>query len=100
MVVLVMYDIYFGMFLVGVGIFLTITAVVGIIRFPNFYTRIHSAGIVDSLASTLILIGAAMQNGFSTNTFKIILLILLIWITATTSSYALARTCYNKQNYD
>lgn len=86
---------YLGTFLVVVGTFFVVIAMVGIIRFPNFYTKVHAAGIVDSLSSALILIGISVQNELSMNMIKIILILLLIWLTSTTSSHVLARTCYN-----
>ena len=67
---------------------------IGIIRFPDFYTRLHAAGITDSSGATLLLIGFALQNEFSIDTIKIVLLILIIWIANSTNSYILARTYY------
>lgn len=67
---------------------------IGVIRFPDFYTRLHAAGITDSSGATLLLIGFALQNEFSMTTLKIMLLILIIWVANSTNSYALARTYY------
>lgn len=67
------------------------------IRFPDFYTRLHAAGITDSSGATLLLIGFALQNEFSINTVKIILLILIIWVANSTNSYLLARTYYKSK---
>ncbi|GHM58061.1 MAG: hypothetical protein sL5_02120 [Candidatus Mesenet longicola] len=89
---------YLGIFLVVVGIFFIVTATVGIVRFPSFFTKVHAAGMVDSLGSALILVGVLMQNELSMNMIKIVLIIFLIWLTSTTSSYVLARTCYNDQS--
>ncbi|WP_339046387.1 monovalent cation/H(+) antiporter subunit G [Candidatus Mesenet endosymbiont of Agriotes lineatus] len=89
---------YLGMLFVVVGIFFVVTATVGMIRFPNFFTKAHAAGMVDSLGSALILVGVLMQNELSMNMIKIMLIILLIWVTSTTGGHVLARTCYNDQN--
>ena len=35
---------------------------VGILRFPDFYTRLHPAGKLDTLGSLLMLIGLALFN--------------------------------------
>ncbi|WDM85022.1 monovalent cation/H(+) antiporter subunit G [Ehrlichia sp. JZT12] len=86
---------YFGAVILGLGIFLVITSIVGIMRFPNFYTKIHPAGITDSLGASFILIGAAMQSEFSIFTLKVLLLICFLWITSTTASYALANSAYH-----
>ncbi|MFP3016045.1 MAG: monovalent cation/H(+) antiporter subunit G [Wolbachia sp.] len=83
-----------GSVLIFLGICLVIISSVGVIRFPDFYTRLHAAGITDSSGAMLLLIGFALQNGFSINTVKIILLILIIWVASSTNSYILAHTYY------
>ena len=47
--------------LLVLGSFFCITAGVGLIRMPDFYTRAHSASILDSMGSGLILLGLALQ---------------------------------------
>ncbi|MFW6323801.1 MAG: monovalent cation/H(+) antiporter subunit G [Desulfovibrionales bacterium] len=37
-------------------------AVVGILRFPDFYSRLHAAGKMDTLASLLVFSGVALYN--------------------------------------
>lgn len=81
-----------------VGVFFVVTATIGLVRFPSFFTKVHAAGVVDSLGSALILVGTSMQNELSMNMIKIILIILLIWLTSTTGSHILAHICYNDQN--
>ncbi|WP_168464243.1 monovalent cation/H(+) antiporter subunit G [Wolbachia endosymbiont of Ctenocephalides felis wCfeT] len=70
---------------------------IGVMRFPDFYTRLHAAGITDSSGATLLLIGLILQNKLSTDIIKIILLISIIWIANSTNSYILARTYYKSQ---
>ena len=43
-------------FIVAGSIFVLIGGV-GLIRLPDFYTRIHAAGITDTMGAWLILIG-------------------------------------------
>ncbi len=83
-----------GSIFIFLGICLIIISNIGVIRFPDFYTRLHAAGITDSSGTTLLLIGFALQNEFSINTIKIILLILIIGAANSTNSYILARTYY------
>ncbi len=83
-----------GSIFIFLGICLIIISNIGVIRFPDFYARLHAAGITDSSGATLLLIGFALQNEFSINTIKIILLILIIWVANSTNSYILACTYY------
>ncbi|WCR57768.1 monovalent cation/H(+) antiporter subunit G [Wolbachia endosymbiont of Ctenocephalides felis wCfeJ] len=86
-----------GSLFIFLGICLVIVSTVGVIRFPSFYTKLHATGITDSSGAILLLIGFALQNNFSTNIVKIILLILIIWIANSTNSYILARTYYKSK---
>lgn len=86
-----------GSIFILLGICLVIISTIGVLRFPDFYTRLHAAGITDSSGAMLLLIGFALQNEFSINTVKIILLILIIWVANSTNSYILARTYYKSK---
>lgn len=48
--------------LIGLGLFLFASAVIGILRFPDFYTRLHPAGKMDTLGTLLVLAGVAIYN--------------------------------------
>ena len=64
---------------------------VGMLRFPEFFTRLHAAGITDTLGAGLIMLGLILQSGFSQNSLKIGVMLLLIFITSPTASHALAK---------
>ncbi|MDK2848313.1 MAG: multicomponent Na+:H+ antiporter subunit [Desulfuromonadales bacterium] len=49
-------------FLVVAGIFFFAVGVLGVLRFPDFYTRLHAAGKCDSLAAVLVIFGIALYN--------------------------------------
>ena len=34
---------------------------IGLVRFPDFYTRLHPAGVTDTAGAELLLIGLALQ---------------------------------------
>ncbi|MDR9502619.1 MAG: monovalent cation/H(+) antiporter subunit G [Desulfurivibrionaceae bacterium] len=46
----------------AVGLFFFFGTTVGIIRFPDFYTRTHAAGKGDTLSVMLMLAGLALYN--------------------------------------
>lgn len=43
-----------------IGLIFFLGAVVGVVRFPDFYTRMHAAGKGDTLSTLLILAGLAL----------------------------------------
>ncbi|MDG7056114.1 MAG: monovalent cation/H(+) antiporter subunit G [Wolbachia endosymbiont of Meromenopon meropis] len=86
-----------GSIFIFLGIFLVIISTIGIFRFPDFYTRLHAVSITDSGGAMLLLVGLALNNEFSVNTIKIVMLLLLIWIANSTNSYILAYTYYKSK---
>jgi multicomponent Na+:H+ antiporter subunit G len=66
----------------------------GLLRLPDFYTRIHAAGITDTLGSWLIVIGLILHEGFSLNSAKLVMLLLLLLATSPLASHALAKAAY------
>jgi len=63
---------------------------IGIHRFPDFYSRLHAAGITDTLCATLILLGLGLQAGWSIAAFKLALIFVFLFFTSPTASHALA----------
>ena len=77
--------------LILVGSFLVFTGGIGILRLPDFFTRLHAAGITDTMGAALILLGLMLQAGFSAVTIKLILVLALLFITGPTATHALAK---------
>jgi len=67
---------------------------VGLLRLPDFYTRIHAAGITDTLGSWLILIGLMLHEGLTLNTAKLAMLLFFLLATGPLSSHALAKAAF------
>ena len=74
------------------GVFFMLTGAVGLLRFPDFYSRMHAAGITDTLAAFLVLSGLMLAAGWSIALFKLALIMLFIFFTSPTASHALARS--------
>ena len=87
-----------GMGILGLVFFLG--TAVGMIRFPDFYTRMHAAGKGDTLSTMLMLggFGLLMMEDFSVGSWllliKILGIVLFIFITTPTSSHALIRAAF------
>ncbi|NDY95957.1 monovalent cation/H(+) antiporter subunit G [Wenzhouxiangella limi] len=63
----------------------------GLFRFPDFYTRLHGAGITDTLCAICIGAGLILQSGISLLTLKLLLILLFLLFTAPTATHALSR---------
>ena len=78
--------------LLVLGGFMCFSGAVGIHRFPDFFSRMHAAGVTDTLGSSLILIGLMLQTGWQdTVLVKLVLIFLFILLTSPTASHALAK---------
>ncbi|MCL2437238.1 MAG: monovalent cation/H(+) antiporter subunit G [Clostridiales bacterium] len=76
------------------GFFLIATAVIGVLRFPDFYSRLHAASKVDSLGVALTLTGLAVYNGLSLVSVKLMLIVLFVLLTNPLAAHLLAKAAY------
>lgn len=75
------------------GAFLLIGAT-GLIRLPDFWSRLHAAGVIDTMGAELILAGMMFQAGLTQVTVKLILIGLFLFVTSPTSTHALANAAW------
>ncbi|MHC1588586.1 MAG: monovalent cation/H(+) antiporter subunit G [Methermicoccaceae archaeon] len=80
--------------LMGVGAFFMITGAVGLLRFPDFYTRLHATGKCDTLGEVLIIAGCMVYEGFSFITIKLLLLMVFIFIANPVGTHAIMKAAY------
>jgi len=73
------------------GSFLCITGGVGLLRFPDFFTRVHAVSVTETLASPLIIIGLMLQSDFTLDTMKLMLILLFMLATNPTAAHAMAK---------
>lgn len=77
------------MLLLGGGFFVFVGGV-GALRMPDFYTRMHAAGVTDTLGTILVLVGVILQSGLSLATVKLLAIAAFLLLTCPTAAYALA----------
>lgn len=63
---------------------------IGMYRLPDVYTRMHGAGIIDTLGAAMIIAGLMVQTGFTLVTVKLGLIVLFLLFTSPTTTHALA----------
>jgi multicomponent Na+:H+ antiporter subunit G len=68
----------------------------GLLRMPDFYTRIHAASVSDALGAGLILLGLMLQAGFTLVLVKLVVIGLLIFFTSPAATHALARAALGR----
>src|SRR6056297_3608273 len=80
-----------GVFLLTGGLF-GIVGGIGLLRFPDFYSRLHAAGITDTLCAFLIIVGLVIQAGLAMVSIKLMLILIFMVFTAPRASNGLARS--------
>jgi multicomponent Na+:H+ antiporter subunit G len=76
------------------GSFFLIVGALGVVRFPDFYTRMHAAGKCDTLGQSLILLGLIIHEGLSFISIKMLFIIIFIFIANPTATHAVAKAAY------
>ena len=74
-----------------VGGCMLLIGAIGALRFPEFYTRVHAAGLMDTGGLGLIFLGLFLEAGFTEPEIKLILISSLLYFTSPTSAHALAK---------
>ena len=78
-----------------IGSFLFLSGGVGVLRFPDFYTRMHAVGVTETLATAMILIGLILHNPDFLVDVKLIIILLMTLFISPTASHALANAAMN-----
>jgi multicomponent Na+:H+ antiporter subunit G len=77
--------------LLSLGVLFLLLGAIGILRFPDCYTRMHAAGKCDTLGSLLVVGGLALHHGVSLGSAKILFIAVFILLTSPTATHAIAR---------
>jgi multicomponent Na+:H+ antiporter subunit G len=63
----------------------------GLIRMPDFFTRMHAASVTDTLGAGLLIVGLVLQAGFTLIAVKLLFLGLFIFFTSPVATHALVK---------
>lgn len=77
--------------LLALGGFVALTSAIGVLRMPDFFTRIHPAGKNDSLAQLLVFGALLLQVPSWQVAVKLLLISGFLLLTTPSSTYAIAR---------
>ena len=81
--------------LMRLGLFFFLAGTIGLLRLPDFYSRLHAAGKCDSLAAVLMIAGMAAYNleSFSIGALlvsvKLFLIATFIFVSSPTATHAI-----------
>ncbi len=77
-----------------VGAVLALIGSIGILRFPDFYTRLHAASVIDTGAATVAIVGMMLLAPDWLVAFKLVTVWLFLFLTGPTAGHALANAAH------
>lgn len=80
---------------IGSGFFF-VAGSVGLVRFPDVFTRLHALTKADNLGFGFLIIGLALRSGSWTAVAKLFMVWLLIVFTSATACHLIASTAREK----
>ncbi len=85
---------YVAYVLLAIGSLCSVIGAIGIVRFPDFYNRVHADTVVIVGGAMMLIFGAGLSGGLDIFTVKAILIALIVFFTNPVSSHALARAAH------
>lgn len=82
----------FGILAILFGLFFSVVGILGLVRMPNLYTRLHATGKVSTVGLFGLIVGAAILLPGAA--FKLIALAVFAILTLPVSTHAIAKAAY------
>ena len=73
------------------GLFFLAVTAVGLIRLPDFFTRVHAVSKSETLGIALVLLGLMIHEGFSQVSLKLALVVVFVAIANPVGAHVLTR---------
>jgi len=83
-----------GKIFIVVGVIFNLLGCLGLLRFPDYYTRLQASTKSVTLGTCGILLGVFFTSGWSEAGIKAILCIVFLLLTTPVSAHALARAAH------
>lgn len=83
--------------LIAGGCVFFLAGTVGLIRFPDFFTRLHAMTKADNVGLGLVVVGLALQGDGLIAAGQLVLIWLLVLLASASSSHLLARSALRRR---
>jgi len=82
--------------LITVGVVFFIAGTMGLLRFPDLFTRLHALTKADNLGLGFIVAGLALYSGSWMVTIKLVLIWMLVMMSSAVASHLIAQAALRK----
>ena len=86
-----------SMISLAMGSFFIFSGSLGLIKLPDVFSRIHAAGLIDTLGSGFVVLSLVLYSGFTLVSFKLLLIPLFLLFTSPISSHAISLFAYESR---
>jgi len=80
--------------LLTLGCLVMLTGALGLLRMPDFYARLHTAGKTDSLGQLLVFVGLLLVTPDLLTQLKLLLVAMILMISAPTATHAITKAAH------
>lgn len=81
---------------ITLGLFFFLVGVLGLLRMPDVFSRIHTTTKGDTLGVGLVIVGLMVLSGFTVLTLKLFITLVLVWLTTPTAAHLIAKSEYER----
>jgi multicomponent Na+:H+ antiporter subunit G len=83
----------------ALGLIFMLISLIGLIRLPDFYTRLHAQGIGDTLGALLMIISMMLATSSGLMSLKLLLVFLIIVLTSPLGTNLMMIAGMNNKEY-
>lgn len=84
--------------IIGVGMLLVLIGTLGILRFPDIYSRLQASGVSDNAGLSLVLIGLIVRGGIQSDDMALFFLLLLLVVTNPIVTHSIAKSAFIRKH--
>ena len=79
------------------GSFFTVAGMLGLVRMPELFTRMHAVSVSETLGAGFLVLGMIVQAGLTLVALKLVFILALFFMTAPVVTHALAQTALHER---
>ena len=74
-----------------IGLVFLLVGAIGVVRFPDVFSRSHAVGLTDSVGALFTLSGLALYQGFNANMVRVLMVLALLYVLNPVMTHAMLR---------
>ena len=85
--------------IISFGFMFMALAAVGVIRFPDFFTRLHASGVGETFGALMMTVGIMIYTGWTLLSVKVFIIFILLLLTNPLGTNLIMLTSIHAKNY-